>query len=71
MMTDKPNALHIGFRDSRTSVAWHVGKLPGRKQFCIYYVDGSTLMSVGFIRDEQDAVDFIDALNRAIFGGTE
>ena len=45
----------------------HVGRLPGRKQVCLYVLDGSVIRTLAFFRDEakaHEALGLIDGIAR-------
>jgi hypothetical protein len=44
--------------------ALHVGELPGRKQRCLYVLDGSTIRTLAFFADEAKAREAMDMLDR-------
>jgi hypothetical protein len=43
--------------------AIHVGHLPGRKSVCLYTMEGSVLKVRAYFRSEQDAREFLEALD--------
>lgn len=48
--------------------ALHVGELPGRKQTCLYVLDGATIRPLAFFSDDEkarEALDMLDKLARA------
>lgn len=44
--------------------ALHVGELPGRKQVCLYVMDGSTIRTLAFFKTEEQAGEAIDMLDK-------
>lgn len=53
----------------------HVGPLPGRKQICVYLIEGSVMRTVAFCRTEAEGLrlvafldDAFDAFNPSLAG---
>lgn len=44
--------------------ALHVGELPGRKQTCLYVLDGSTIRTLAFFADDAKASEALDMLDK-------
>ena len=48
--------------------ALHVGELPGRKQVCLYVLDGTTIRTLAFFANKaraEEALDMLDKIARA------
>lgn len=52
------------------SWALHIGELPGRKSYCLYEADGSTLRVLAFFKSEATARRALWAIDRIAFPQT-
>jgi hypothetical protein len=44
--------------------ALHVGELPGRKQVCLYVLDGATIRTLAFFATEEKATEAMEMLDK-------
>lgn len=54
-----------GYRPGNMRGAIHVGHLPGRKQICLYEIEGGVIRTLAFFKTEEKArkaLDYLDAL---------
>jgi hypothetical protein len=47
----------------------YVGHLPGRKQACLYVLDGSTIRTLAFFADDEKASEALDMLDQIAQAG--
>ncbi len=59
-----------GFSNEKTAL--HIGKLPNRKQVCLYIIEGSVLEPLAYFRTEESARRALALIEHLLgFGGRE